>query len=158
MDGRVQTAWQTCWSVAKASRERCHNRERRRKSEGAEREGKAMPAVERLGRASLPLSVWLRAAAPEEIKKCPGVVVVAAVVDGDKLCLGSEKTIEKKYFQTSENSASERAMETKKTNNRFSLFERYSALEPLDPTWFRRQCVTQPQFPISLPVALMAIK
>lgn len=50
---------------------------------------KAMPAVERLGRASPPLSVWLRAAAPEEIKKCPGLVVV--VVYGDELCPCSEK-------------------------------------------------------------------
>lgn len=40
----------------------------------------------------------------------------------------------KKYFQTTENSASERATETKKQNKRFSLFERYSALEPSDPT------------------------
>ena len=52
--------------------------ERAREQRGKE---KAMPAVERLGRASPPLSVWLRAAAPEEIKKCPGVVVV--VLDGD---------------------------------------------------------------------------
>ena len=56
-----------------------------------------MPAVGRLGRASPSLSVWLGAAAPEEIKKCPGVVMV--VVDGDGLCLGSGKTREEiKYF------------------------------------------------------------
>lgn len=96
MGGRVQTEWQTCWSAAKASRERCHNRGRRRKTEGAERKGQAMPAVERLGRVSPPLSVWLRAAAPEEIKKCPGVVVVVVVVDWDELCFGSEKTGERK--------------------------------------------------------------
>ena len=54
-----------------------------------------MLGVERLGRASSPLSACLGAAAPEEIKKCPGtvvVVVVLVVVDGDKLCLASEKT------------------------------------------------------------------
>lgn len=120
--------WQTCWSIAKASRERRHDRERetKEKSEGAqsgERE-KAVPGVERLGRASPPLSVWLGAAAPEEIKKCPGmvVVVVLVVVDGDKLCLASEKDEgEKKYFRRTENSASERAVEItkkkrKKTN------------------------------------------
>jgi len=35
-----------------------------------------MPAEERLGRASPPLSVWFRAAAPEEIKNGPDVVLV----------------------------------------------------------------------------------
>lgn len=58
-----------------------------------------MPAVGGLGRASPPLSVWLRAAAPEEIKKWPGVVVeVVEVVDGDERCLGSEKTREEKVL------------------------------------------------------------
>ncbi|KAG7234613.1 hypothetical protein INR49_004453 [Caranx melampygus] len=96
MDARVETAWQTCWSIAKASRERCHSRERRRKSEEQGGEEKAMPGVERLGRASSPLSVWLKAAAPEEIKKCPGMVVVP--VDGDELCLASEKRPERKKY------------------------------------------------------------
>lgn len=59
--------------------------------------GHAMPAVEGLGRASPPLSVWLRAAAPEEIKKWPGMAVEAVeAVDGDELCLGSEKTRDRK--------------------------------------------------------------
>lgn len=142
MDGTVQTEWQTCWSVAKASRERCHDRERRRKSEGAERNGEAMPAVERLGRASPPLSVWLRAAAPEEIKKWPGVAAAAvALVDGDKLCLGSGKDEgEKKFFQTSENLASEKGYGNQKTKTSDFLFlidiPHWSRRTP---TSFRRQ-------------------
>lgn len=52
-----------------------------------------MPAVVRLGTAEPPLSLWLGAAAPEEIKKYPGVVVTA---DGDEFCLDSEHTGERK--------------------------------------------------------------
>lgn len=52
-----------------------------------------MPAVVRLGTAEPPLSLWLGAAPPEEIKKCPGVVVTA---DGDEFCLSSENTGERK--------------------------------------------------------------
>lgn len=49
----------------------------------------------------------------------------------------------KNYFQSTEASASERAMEIKKNkqNKQFSFFERYSALEPSDPTKFRTQSV-----------------
>lgn len=136
MVGRVQTKWQTCWSVAKAPRDHCHSGGGRRKSDGAGRKGQAMPAVGRLGRASPSLSVWLGAAAPEEIKKCPGVVV-----DGDGLCLGSGKTRgEKKYFR-----ATERTMESKNSTRDF--FENYSATETLDMTLFWRQ--TQRHCPIS---------
>lgn len=69
-----------------------------RDEEGArEQRGKEKPCLQwrRLGRASPPLSVWLGAAAPEEIKKHPGVVVVEVVVRWDKLCLGSENKREK---------------------------------------------------------------
>lgn len=48
-----------------------------------------MLAVERLGRASFLLSVWFKAAAPEEIRKRPGMVVV--VVDGDSFILCGDK-------------------------------------------------------------------
>ncbi|KAK5852630.1 hypothetical protein PBY51_006482 [Eleginops maclovinus] len=72
-----------------------HSRETKKERGSKGGKGEAMPAVERLGRASPPLSVWLGAAAPEEIKKCPGVVVLVleeeVVVDWDKLCLNSEK-------------------------------------------------------------------
>lgn len=78
-----------------------------------------MPAVERLGRTSFPLSVWLRDAAPEEIKKRPGMVVVKVVVDGDKLCIGFKKTGEKKYFQRTE--ASLRSMEIRNKQALFSI-------------------------------------
>lgn len=47
---------------------------------GKEKKTKPMPAVERLGRASSLLSACFGAAAPEEIKKRPGSVVL----DGDK--------------------------------------------------------------------------
>lgn len=53
---------------------------------GTESKGQAMPAVERLGWASPPLSVWLRAA--EEIKKWR-----AMVVDGDELGPEREKVL-----------------------------------------------------------------
>lgn len=121
MEGRkVQTEWQTCWSIAKAPREHCHNRERAEERAREQRgKEKAMPAVERLGRTFLPLSVWLRDAAPEEIKKRPGMVVVKVVVDGDKLCIGFKKTGEKKYFQRTE--ASLRSMEIRNKQALFSI-------------------------------------
>lgn len=85
--------WKAGWSIAKAPQERCHTGEGLRKSEQAESKGKAMPAAEGLGTSSPPLSVWLRAAAPEEIKKCPGVLAVMS--DRDQLGCGAEKTREK---------------------------------------------------------------
>lgn len=58
----------------------------RRKHEGVEGKEKPMPAVERLGRASFLLSVWFRAAAPEEIRKRPGMVVVVKHGDDFSIC------------------------------------------------------------------------
>ncbi|MEQ2230670.1 hypothetical protein ILYODFUR_031843 [Ilyodon furcidens] len=69
-----------------------------KKAQGSRGERKKpMPAVERLGRASFLLSVWFRAAAPEEIRKRPGMVVV--VVDRDNFSVCDEnKTTEKTYL------------------------------------------------------------
>lgn len=117
--------------------------ERAREQRGKE---KAMPAVERLGRASPPLSVWLRAAAPEEIKKCPGVVVVV-LLDGDNICLGSEKKREKKYFEKTENSASERAMETKIKTSDFLFLSNIPHRRHRTRLGFRRQGETKSDKP-----------
>ncbi|KAI9547316.1 hypothetical protein NQZ68_018539 [Dissostichus eleginoides] len=81
--------------------------------------GEAMPAVERLGRASPPLSAWLGAAAPEEIKKCPGVVVLVLEEEVD---LDSEKDESEKVLLERPKNSSERAVETKKTTSDFLFF------------------------------------
>lgn len=63
-----------------------------------------MPGVVGLGRVSPPLSAWLGAAAPEEMKKSPGLVVevVAVVEDGDRVCLA----LRHNNFRGTENSSS----------------------------------------------------
>ena len=123
-DGKVQTEWQTCWSVAKASRERCHISRETKKERGSKGgKGEAMPAVERLGRASPPLSVWLGAAAPEEIKKCPGVVVL--VLEEEEVDLDSEKDeSEKVLFERPKNSSEKELWKPRKQQQAiFSFFK-----------------------------------
>lgn len=123
MDGRTMGRFRRSGRHAGASPKLLGNaatfRERRRGSKGGK--GEAMPAVERLGRASPPLSVWLGAAAPEEIKKCPGVLVL--VLEEEEVDVDSEKDeSEKVLFERAKNS-SERAVETKKNKRAiFSFF------------------------------------
>lgn len=88
---------------------------------GAEQKrGEAMPAEERLGRASPPLSGWLAAAAPEEINTSPDVVELE--VDGNELCLDSPTLKGRKRRREKVLSGSRRGRKPPKQNKGFCLF------------------------------------
>ncbi|GLD73922.1 mitochondrial peptide methionine sulfoxide reductase isoform X1 [Lates japonicus] len=118
-------------SIAKASRERLlarRERERRRKrareQQGGERESRARSG--RDGRAS-PLSVWPGLQRPEEIKKCPGMVVVVVVLVrwmGTSLPWAPKRLErEKKYFSDGLETLFERAVEITKKEERKQLLD-----------------------------------
>lgn len=105
MDGGVQTVWQTCWSTARPFGNAATLREteeRRRWSwRGRAESRKDKPCLQWRDLAGLPLLCLSGsgAAAPEEIKKHPAVVMVVVVFvvapDGYELCINSEKTEER---------------------------------------------------------------